>query len=152
MTTAEVVGARAFVERFTEAWRTGGPAERFLRQLEPVIAPDVVLIQPLARTARGLAGRRDFFERTFAAIPDLRGEVQRWGETSDGLLIELTLRGTLGGKPVEWTVCDRIVLRDGLMVERRSYFDPLPLIGAALSRPRAGLQLLRQVMKREERR
>jgi ketosteroid isomerase-like protein len=152
MTTAEMQDVRAFAEHFATGWRAGGPADRFVEHFAAVMSPDVVLIQPLARTVRGQRGMRGVFAPIFAAIPDLRGEVQRWGETEDGLLIELTLRGTLDGRPIEWTVCDRIVLREGLMVERRSYFDPLPLMRAVVSRPRAGLRLLRQLNKREERR
>ena len=152
MATAEMHEVRAFAEHFATGWRVGGPADRFVEHFAAVTAPDVVLIQPLARTVRGHGGMREVFEPLFAAIPDLHGEVQRWGETADGLLIELTLRGTLDGKPIEWTLCDRIVLREGLMVERRSYFDPLPLLAAGLSRPRAGIRLLRNLRKREEQR
>jgi hypothetical protein len=45
-----------------------------------------------------------------------------------------TLRGTLGERPVAWRVCDRATFRDGLVVERESYFDPTPLLRAALTR------------------
>jgi len=76
------------------------------------------------------------------AVPDLTGKVLRWGETDDGVFIELTLRGNLGRKPVEWTVVDRIVLEDGKIRERRSYFDSVPLLKAVALRPRASLPLL----------
>jgi hypothetical protein len=62
-------------------------------------------------------------------------------------MIELTLRGTLGRRPLEWTVADRIVLHDGLMAERHSYFDPTPLLPAMLRSPRAALRLLRGMRK-----
>ena len=52
-------------------------------------------------------------------------------------MIEIRLHGTLGGRPLAWTAVDRLVLRDGLIAERHSYFDPLPLLGALLKRPRA---------------
>ena len=55
----------------------------------------------------------------------------RWGATEDGALIEIRLHGTLGGRPLEWTAVDRLVLRDGLIAERHSYFDPLPVVGDA---------------------
>jgi hypothetical protein len=51
--------------------------------------------------------------------------------------IELTLRGSLGGRPVAWRVCDRVTLRDGVAVERESYFDPAPLLAAIARTPRA---------------
>ena len=44
--------------------------------------------------------------------------------------------------PVEWTVVGRIILEDGLIRERRSYFDPAPLLRAVALRPRASLPLL----------
>ena len=68
----------------------------------------------------------------------------------DGVLIELALRGTLGGRAVMWTAVDRIILRNGMIVERRSYFDPLPLFGARLSRPAASLRLLAMMVSRKE--
>ena len=83
-------------------------------------------------------------------MPDLRGEVERWGATEDGVLIELGLRGKLRGRPVEWTAVDRIILRDGLIAERRSYFDPLPLGMALLSRPTAALKVLAMLLGRKE--
>jgi hypothetical protein len=83
------------------------------------------------------------FTPIFAAIPDLRSTVVRFGPTDDGILIEHTLRGTLGSRPLEWTAVDRFILRDdGLIAERRAYFDSLPLIGAMLRSPRAALKLL----------
>ena len=61
----------------------------------------------------------------------------------DCVYIELTLRGTLGGHPIAWRVCDRTTLRDGLVIERESYFDPLPLLRAIHTRPRAWPALVR---------
>jgi hypothetical protein len=52
------------------------------------------------------------------------------GPTRAGLLIELTLRGTLAGHAVEWTSVDRITLSGGQIATRHSCFDPLPLISA----------------------
>jgi hypothetical protein len=34
-------------------------------------------------------------------------------------------------------VCDRVTLRDGLVTERESYFDPGPLVAAIAKTPRA---------------
>src|SRR3954464_9252475 len=125
----------AFAEQFAAGWRAGGPADRFVDHYAPLSAPDLLLTQPLAPPLRGHEGLRRMAKTLFAAMPDLRGEVLRWGPTDDGLIIELTLRGTIEGAPVEWTVADRIVLRDGLMVERHSYFDPTTLLPAMVRRP-----------------
>jgi hypothetical protein len=81
------------------------------------------------------------------AMPDLHGELKRWAETADGVLIELTLSGHLGRRPLEWTVVDRIILEDGLIRERRSYFDPAPLLKAVALQPRASLPLLLRLFR-----
>ena len=65
------------------------------------------------------------------------------------MFIELTLRGHLGSKPVEWTVVDRIILEDGLIRERRSYFDPAPLLKAVALRPHASLPLLFSLFRKQ---
>jgi len=139
-----------FVAAFGAGWEAGGPAKRFVDRFAPLCSPHVALLQPLSPPLRGLEGLRRMAEPLFAAMPDLRGEVLRWGETADGVMIELRLSGSLAGRPIEWITLDRIILRDGLMVERRAYFDPTPLLPAMLSRPRAALRLLRGMRKRKE--
>ena len=143
MTATTKNSAAEFVEFFATGWKLGASdAAGFFRHFGPRMHPDTVLIQPIAPPARGLHALRDLFGPLFTAVPDLRGELQRWGETVDGVFIELTLSGHLGSKPLEWTVVDRIILEDGLIRERRSYFDPAPLLKAVALRPRAALPLL----------
>jgi len=140
-----------FVEFFADGWRTGATEEEpFFEHFSGRLTADAALIQPFSRVARGPRGLRQLFQPVFRVMPDLRGEVVRWGATKDGVLIELALRGTLGGRAVMWTAVDRIILRNGLIVERRSYFDPLPLLGALLSRPVASLKLLAMMVSRKE--
>ena len=142
--------AEAFAEQFAEGWAAGGPADRFVEHFAPLCTPQVLLVQPLSPPLRGLEGLRRMAEPLFSAMPDLCGEVLRWAPTDDGVIIELRLYGTLGGRPVEWITVDRIILHGGLMAERRAYFDPLPLLPAMLSRPRAALRLMRGMRKRKE--
>ena len=104
--------------------------------------PDTVLIQPIASLARGPGALQELFGPLFKSVPDLHGELKCWGETADGVFIELTLSGRLGSRPLEWTVVDRIILEDGLIRERRSHFDPAPLLKAVAVRPRSSLPLL----------
>ncbi len=61
------------------------------------------------------------------------------------MLIDLALRGTLGGRPVELVTCDRVVLRDGLMAERHARMDVLPLVRASMANPVAAWPLLRSL-------
>ncbi len=132
--------AAEFVASFDEGWRAGRAG--VLDRMAPLIDPDVLLTQPLLPPTRGREEFRASFERVFRVIPDLRGEVMSWGETVDGVIVELVLRGTIGRRSVEVVTCDRIVLRDGRILERHARFDPLPLVVAALASPRAGLRFL----------
>lgn len=129
---------QAFVEAFKAYWH-----DPSVDALVELLSEDVVLRQPLGPTTRGLEAGKRAFARILAAIPDLRATVVRWGPTEDGVLIEFRLHGTVGGKPVEWPVVDRFVLRDGLATERVSYFDPGRLLRAVATRPTSWPRLLR---------
>lgn len=146
---ATKTSASEFVEFFTAGWELGArDAEGFFRHFGPRMHPDTVLVQPIASPARGPGALQALFGPLFRAMPDLHGTITRWGETADGVFIELVLSGHLGRKPLEWTVVDRIILEDGLIRERRSYFDPAPLLRAVASRPYASLPLLSAVFRR----
>jgi hypothetical protein len=138
--------AAEFVDFFDEGWRLGA-GERFFEHFASRFHPDVLMTQPLAPPSRGQQFR-DLFEPVFRAIPDLHGEVLSWGETTDGVLIELRLSGHLGGRPVTWITIDKIVLEDGLIKERHAHFDPAPLIKAMLLRPQVSLPLLPSLLRR----
>jgi hypothetical protein len=144
--------AEDFVGFFGELWSAGATdRQRFFSMLEARMTPDTRLIQPLARTVRGPAGARALFAPLFEAVPDLRSEIHRFGPTEDGVLIEHTLSGTLAGKRLRWTATDRFILADdGRFLERRAYFDPLPLVAAMLARPWAAAKLLPGLMRRKE--
>jgi ketosteroid isomerase-like protein len=136
--------AQAWVLAFAEGWLAPASADAFAAHFQPWFDPQVQLRQPLLPTLVGHQAFQERFARPlFALIPDLDGQVERFAIGGDCVYIELTLRGTLGGRPVAWRVCDRATLRDGLVVERRSYFDPTPLLWAILTRPRAWPALAR---------
>ena len=142
--TAERTEAEELVAFFAEGWRIGASdPERFYAHFGSRFTPDALLTQPLAAPAHGPRGLRDLFAPIFAAMPDFGVEVLRWGATEDGAMIEIRLRGTLSGRPITWTAVDRLVLRDGLIAERHSYFDPLPLLRALLRSPRVLWAVLR---------
>lgn len=124
--------AADFVERFERFWRAPMP-----ERLDTLLAPDARLSAPMIPTTNGFdAGRRAFAD-LFELIPDMTAEVHRWGATSDGVLIEFTVRGTAGGSPISWESVDRFVLDDhGLASERFTYFDSLPLALTLMRRPR----------------
>ena len=136
--------AEEWVAGFREGWRAPSGPEAFVEHFRRFLAPDVRLIQPQLPT---LVGHRAFEERfarpLFELFDDLHGDVERWAARADTLYIELTLRGVLAGRPLAWRVCDRVRLRDGLAVERESYFDPVPLLAAVARTPRAWPRFLR---------
>jgi predicted SnoaL-like aldol condensation-catalyzing enzyme len=149
--TDTTTAAAEFADFFGAGWAIGATdPERFFEHFGGRLTPDALMIQPLAAAVRGPEGLRALFAPLFDAIPDLRGDVVRWGETGDGVLIELRLHGALGGRPIEWTTVDRITLRDGRIAEREAHFDPLPLAAALLRRPRASVKLLPALLRRKE--
>ena len=117
--------------RFTAAW--AAPAvDRFIAML----APDVRLSQPVTPTVVGRAAARREFARLLRWLPDLRGVVDSWSGSGRTLLIAWRLGFTLGRRPFELRIVDRIVVRQGLIVEREAYFDSLRFLLAVLVRPR----------------
>src|SRR4051794_29981619 len=126
----------AWVEQFTEGWREANGPDATAAFFERILDPGIRLIQPQMPGLVGLEEfRSGFIAPIFTMIPDLHGEVERWAARGDVVFIELTLHGTLGGRPISFRACDRITLRDGLAIERESYTDPLQLMAAALRRP-----------------
>jgi ketosteroid isomerase-like protein len=130
-----------FVEHFRAGW-AGGAQTLLPRFLPDLLDPEVVMTQPLLPPARGHDGFAAFFDMLFGAIPDLRGEVHGWRATDDGVEIDFALRGTLGGAPFELPTTDRIVLRDGRVLERHARMDPRGLATTVARHPLASLRLL----------
>ena len=124
--------AADFVRRFEKFW--AAPSTELLGTL---LADEVRLVAPMTPVTHTLADGKRAFAGIFDLVPDLTGEVDCWGATEAGVLINLTLGGTAGGKQLSWTAVDRIAIgEDGLATERISYFDSMPLILAVARRPR----------------
>jgi ketosteroid isomerase-like protein len=141
---------RRFVADFAEGWAQPN-FEGFIAHFRDQFDVNVRLSQPLAPDGVGHEALTEQFRRLFMLIPDISGRVRRWAAREGEVFIELELTGTLGGKPISWTACDLVVLRDGIAIERRSYFDPAPLILATLRRPSAWPRLLRSSVSRRAR-
>jgi SnoaL-like domain len=123
MADAEVLAD--FVARFTEWWRAPDP-----ETLPTLLGPEVHLAAPLTEDTYGLSDAQAGFRNLLAGIPDLTGEVHRWGAHDDGVFIEFTLSGTIGDRSFAVrAVDDFLVGDDGLATERISYFDPAPILG-----------------------
>jgi hypothetical protein len=147
MLTAELDAKADFAAFFAEGWGIGATdPERFFAHFGDRMTPDALMSQPLAPSRRGPAGLRLLFTPLFEVLPDLRGELVRWGPTDDGVIAELELRSPSTG--VRWTTVDVIELRDGLIAARHAHFDPLPLIAGLLKRPLASAKLVPSLLRR----
>ena len=138
---AALAAKAAFVEHFRAGW-AGGAETLVPRFLPDLLDPDVVMTQPLLPPARGHDGFRAFFETLFGTIPDLHATVQDWRPTDDGVEIDFTLHGTLGGAPITLPTTDRIVLRDGRLLKRHAKTDPRALATTIARHPLASVPLL----------
>ncbi|MFB8005057.1 nuclear transport factor 2 family protein [Nocardia sp. NPDC056000] len=137
MSNDTLVSVETFVKRFADAW-----ADPTFERLIALVHTDAELIQPFSRNVIGHKKIDRWLKRTFAIIPDLRGEVISWAYRGDVLFIELRLYGTIGRRPVEWISVDRITL-DGDRVRRRhANFDPTPLILPLAMSPRTLARVL----------
>lgn len=123
--------AARFVQKFADVW-----AAPDLEKHESLWSDDIVLIQPMSRTMRGKKACRAGFARIFKLIPDLTAEVHSYAHNDKQVFIEFTLSGTYGGKPITWRAVDRFTFTDGLIAERVSFFDAVPLVMTLLRRPR----------------
>jgi hypothetical protein len=131
--------AAAWVAGFAEGWRAPASADAFVAHFRELLAPDIRLIQPQVPPTDGFdAFEREFVRPLFALIEGIHADVERWAADGDTIYVELTLRGTVGRRPLSARVCDRVRLNpDGRAAERETYFDPTPLLGAVARSPRA---------------
>jgi hypothetical protein len=135
--------AADFAGRFAEYWKAPTPAG-----LDTVLAERVRLVAPMTPVTHTLAEGQRAFAELFELIGEMTAEMHRWGATADGVLIEFTITGTAGGKPISWDAVDRFVLgEDGLATERVSYFDSGPIVLAAAGRPRTWPAFLRSRLR-----
>ncbi len=149
--TATDTAAAEFVAHFAAGWAIGATdPEAFYAHFADRCHPDVLMVAPLLPPQRGPRAIPAQLGPVFAAVPDLKAEVRGWGETPDGVLIEIRLRGHIDGKPIEWDAVDKIVLEDGLVRERTSYFDSVPLMRALALHPPTALTLLKARLKRKD--
>src|SRR5262249_29431806 len=123
-----------FVEVFAQGWALPKP-EPFLDHFRPFVHPDATFVQPMFPIARGVDGFERLFRQLFAQLPDLTATVRNSAVGVDTVYIESLFTGTLGRKPVRFDACDRFRISGGLVIERRSFADPLPVLLATLRRP-----------------
>jgi len=128
--------AARFVEKFTAAW-----ARPTVEALAALLHPHVRLRAPMMNPTDGYAASREEMRRLLLLWPDVHIEVGRWSATDDLVFIDITMHATVAGQPTRIRAIDRILLRDGLVLERVSYVaDPLPLLMTMLLRPSGWLR------------
>ena len=139
--------AADFADVFAQGWALPKP-EPFLDYFLPLIHPEATFAQPIFPTAHGVDGVDRLFRQLFIQIPDLTADVQRSAVSGDTIYIESLCTGTLGPKPIRFGVCDVFRIDDGLIVERRSFSDPLPGLLATMRRPTSWHRALRMLTYR----
>ncbi len=131
--------ASDFVDRFETWWAAPDP-----ENLDTLLDPDVVLLQPILPRTVGLVAAQRSFRRLLAAVPDLTGTVHGWAAKDTTVFIEFTLSGTLGGRPLAWPNVDRFVVGPhGRAIMRVNFHDSVALVGKMTTRPRGWPPLLR---------
>lgn len=120
----------SFASRFADAWAAPTP-----QRLADLLHPDVVLYQPHLPPIRGRDSAMREFERLFAFLPGLHGEVDLACESGDVVFIEWRMKFPVGGRAAEIRAVDRLFLRDGLVIERAVYFDQVAMMRAVVAHP-----------------
>lgn len=111
--------ARWSVERFARFW-----AAPDLSRPSKELAPDIEGWWPgMAQPLRGVAEYTRPLRRLLERVPDFRLEVAEHASNGDVIFIRWIAYGTDGGKPLRFTGVDRIVQRNGQVVENRIFCD-----------------------------
>ena len=132
----------AWVRAFAEGWRAPASAEAFADHFEPWFDPHIRLIQPQTADPGwppGLPGTLRPATVRAHPRPGRAGGTLRDRRRLRLHRADATRHPRRG--PIAWRVCDRATLREGLVVERESYFDPTPLLRAILTPPGPGRHL-----------
>jgi limonene-1,2-epoxide hydrolase len=127
---------------FAHGWALPKP-QPFLDHFLPLLHDDAIFTQPMFGEAHGRAAIERMFRRLFRLFPDLIATPRRSAVDGNVVFIESDCTGTLGAKPIHFPVCDRFTVADDKILARRTYSDPLPILGAVLGRPSSWTQALR---------
>jgi limonene-1,2-epoxide hydrolase len=131
-----------FPDVFAAGWALPKP-DAFLDFFLPVIAEDAVFSQPSFPDARGRAEIAHMFRQLFALFPDLTALPQYIASAGDTVFIESNCATRIGRRTVEFVVCDRFVIRDGQIRQRRSHSDPIPTMVAIARSPGSWARAMR---------
>ena len=119
---------------FAQGWTLPKP-DAFLDFFMPLIHEDAVFIQPMLAEARGHTQIDAMFRRLFGLMPEFVAVPRRCAVEGDVVFIESQCLAAVAGTRVRFVVCDRFVLAEGRICERRSFFDPGPVVRVLVRRP-----------------
>ncbi|OBB89535.1 hypothetical protein A5781_03430 [Mycobacterium sp. 852002-30065_SCH5024008] len=121
------------VTEFAHGWAAPHP-----HAWDDLLDENVVLRQPLLVDGRGRAVWQRELARLLTFLPDLRGQVVSWAGRGDVVFIDITCTGTAGRRPLSFRAVDRLTINaEGKVLERDSFFDPMPLAATLARRPAA---------------
>lgn len=129
-----------WVEAFASLWRGG--RER-LDDFMSLFGPQIRLSAPGLRSTVGHEAGREAFRKTFDVFPDMKASVEGWARNGEVLFIEMVFSATVGREPTRWRGVDRFAIRNGVVIERVAYLDPMKVRKALLRNPAGWSQLLR---------
>ena len=119
-----------FVEAFAAVW-----ARPSIAGFDRLIHADVKFVAPMMNVTVGREACLEELRRLLALRPDMHLEVEHWSGSGDVVFIELALIATIAGREIRIPAVDRIRLKNGRVIERVSYGDPLPALWALMRHP-----------------
>jgi limonene-1,2-epoxide hydrolase len=108
-----------------------------------MIDPDAVFVQPMYSDAHGRPAIARMFMQLFTLFPDMTATPVRAAVSNETVFIESECAAALGRRRVTFEVCDRFVIRGGMIVHRPSYSDPSPVLRTLLAQPVAWPRAIR---------
>ena len=75
------------------------------------------------------------FRQLFVLLPNLVAEPSRSASSDDTVFIESECGGTFGQRTFHFTVCDRFVIEEGIIISRCSFFSPTSVAFVLLRHP-----------------
>jgi hypothetical protein len=132
----------SFPAMFAEGWTLPKP-DAFLDYFLPLISPDATFRQPVFPDARGPAQIEQMFRRLFVLSPTSPAPSGVPPSPAMSSSSESECTGSLGRTTVRFDVCDRFIIDNGMLADRRAFSDPQPILLAIFRRPAAWPRAIR---------
>lgn len=123
VTSDDELGAQSFVQEWARIWR-----EHDGENWPQMFHEGFVARNPLGDVQREQLPA--FMANLLSSMPDHAIRLTHWAATTDGVLLEWIMTGTLPTGPIEISGVDRFTLKGGKSTDGAAYFDPRPMIQA----------------------